>query len=60
MLERMRSETNVTHASLIAQEPMERLGQAREIGEAVVWLLSDLASFVTGTAMPVDGGYTAL
>lgn len=60
MLERMRSDTNITHASLIAQEPMERLGQAREIGEAVVWLLSDLASFVTGTAMPVDGGYTAL
>jgi NAD(P)-dependent dehydrogenase (short-subunit alcohol dehydrogenase family) len=60
MLDRMTSETGITHQALLAQEPMARLGQAREIGEAVVWLLSDLSSFVTGIAMPVDGGYTAL
>jgi NAD(P)-dependent dehydrogenase (short-subunit alcohol dehydrogenase family) len=39
---------------------MARFGNPREIGEAVVWLLSDYASFVTGIAMPVDGGYTAI
>jgi len=60
MLERMTSETGITHDALVAQEPMARLGEAREIGEAVVWLLSDLASFVTGVALPVDGGYTAI
>jgi len=45
--------------NLIDQEPIGRLGQPGEIGEAVIWLLSDLSSFVTGIAMPVDGGYVA-
>lgn len=39
--------------------PIGRLGQPREIGEAVAWLSSDAASFVTGTTMVVDGGWTA-
>jgi len=39
--------------------PIGRLGQPIEIAEAVVWLCSDAASFVTGIAMAVDGGYTA-
>jgi NAD(P)-dependent dehydrogenase (short-subunit alcohol dehydrogenase family) len=60
MVERMTSATGITHQSLIDQEPMARLGEPREIGEAVVWLLSDLSSFVTGVALPVDGGYTAV
>lgn len=60
MVERMTAETGITTQALIDQEPMARLGEPREIGEAVVWLLSDLASFVTGVALPVDGGYTAL
>jgi len=38
---------------------MVRFGQAEEVATAVTWLLSDQASFVTGVAMPVDGGYTA-
>jgi NAD(P)-dependent dehydrogenase (short-subunit alcohol dehydrogenase family) len=39
--------------------PMGRLGQPEEIGEAVVWLASSAASFVTGHALAVDGGYLA-
>lgn len=38
---------------------MKRYGQPAEIAEAVVWLCSDAASFVTGVAMPVDGGLVA-
>ena len=42
-----------------AMEPVGRLGKPAEIGEAVSWLLSDEASFVTGVAFPVDGGFVA-
>ncbi|MGH7933110.1 MAG: SDR family oxidoreductase, partial [Candidatus Binataceae bacterium] len=41
---------------LVAVEPVSRMGKPSEIAEAVTWLLSDAASFVTGCAMPVDGG----
>lgn len=40
-------------------EPLKRLGEANEIGEAVAWLCSDAASYVTGHPMSVDGGYMA-
>jgi NAD(P)-dependent dehydrogenase (short-subunit alcohol dehydrogenase family) len=39
--------------------PMKRFGRPEEIGEAIVWLCSEKASFVTGHQMLVDGGYTA-
>lgn len=39
--------------------PMRRLGDPREVAEAVVWLCSAKASFVTGHALPLDGGATA-
>lgn len=60
MVDRMTASTGISHQALIDQEPMARLGEPREIGEAVIWLLSDLSSFVTGVALPVDGGYTAV
>ncbi|HEY2717323.1 MAG TPA: SDR family oxidoreductase [Solirubrobacterales bacterium] len=42
-----------------ANHPIGRFAQPGEIAAAAAWLLSDKASFVTGTAMAVDGGYTA-
>jgi NAD(P)-dependent dehydrogenase (short-subunit alcohol dehydrogenase family) len=39
--------------------PMGRVGKPEEIAEAVVWLCSDAASFVTGAILPVDGGIAA-
>ena len=60
MLQRMIKETGMTQESVVNQEPLGRLGMPSEIAESVVWLLSDQASFVTGIALPVDGGYTAI
>src|SRR5215471_19229350 len=43
----------------IRARPMGRVGTPEEVAEAVVWLCSDAASFVTGHTMTVDGGYVA-
>ena len=43
----------------MSMQPVGRFGTPEEIAETVVWLCSDAASFVTGHAMPVDGGYIA-
>jgi NAD(P)-dependent dehydrogenase (short-subunit alcohol dehydrogenase family) len=39
---------------------LKRVGEPREIADAVLWLASDAASFVTGHPMAVDGGLTAI
>jgi NAD(P)-dependent dehydrogenase (short-subunit alcohol dehydrogenase family) len=39
--------------------PIGRMGQSVEVADAVLWLCSDAASFVTGVVLPVDGGYSA-
>jgi NAD(P)-dependent dehydrogenase (short-subunit alcohol dehydrogenase family) len=40
-------------------QPMNRMARAEEVAEAVVWLLSEAASFVTGSDLVVDGGFLA-
>ena len=45
---------------LVGLLPIGRVAEPSEIAEAAVWLCTDAASFVLGTAFSVDGGYTAL
>lgn len=44
---------------IISLHPIGRLGKPEEIAKAVTFLVSDDASFITGTSLMVDGGYTA-
>ncbi len=56
----MTDETMKTrYDELMTKVPMNRLGIPEEIAEAVVWICSDKASFVTGASHIIDGGYFA-
>jgi NAD(P)-dependent dehydrogenase (short-subunit alcohol dehydrogenase family) len=58
MIDRFSGGTAEGRDAVIAQEPIGRMGTPEEIAAAVVWLCSDAAGFVVGTALIVDGGQT--
>ena len=60
MLERLINEKPWVEKQMLKLQPIGRLGDPREVGKVVVFLCSDDASFVTGHAMPVDGGCVAI
>jgi NAD(P)-dependent dehydrogenase (short-subunit alcohol dehydrogenase family) len=59
MIDRVTGRDKEVEKQYVAMEPMGRMGQPEEVAEAVVWLCSDAASFITGQAIAIDGGFTA-
>ncbi|WP_035671135.1 SDR family oxidoreductase [Flavobacterium sp. 83] len=59
MIDRLTGKTKEAVEQFTGLEPIGRFGQPEEIANAVVWMCSDEASFVTGLAMAVDGGFVA-
>ncbi|MGE0487480.1 MAG: glucose 1-dehydrogenase [Gammaproteobacteria bacterium] len=59
MLMRVFEENPKIGAAMVAAQPVKRLGEPHEIADAAVYLCSDHASYITGHALPVDGGYVA-
>lgn len=58
MMDRFTGGTDAGRASVIAQEPIGRMGQAAEIAAAVAYLCSEEAAFTIGHSLVVDGGQT--
>jgi len=59
MLDRLSVAEPALREALLAQTPMGRLGRLEEIAAAALWLGSTESSYITGSAMSVDGGYTS-
>jgi len=59
MLMRVFEENPRVAEAMIAAQPVKRLGEPSEIADAAVYLCSESASYITGHALPVDGGYMA-
>lgn len=59
LVERLAANEPEMVAAVVASIPMGRSARPEEIAEAVVWLCSDAASYVSGIAMPVDGAAVA-
>ena len=59
MIERFTGWNSAAYSSLVAGEPMHRAGRPTEIAASVLYLCSEAASFVTGHALVVDGGWLA-
>ncbi|WP_435348852.1 SDR family oxidoreductase [Haloarchaeobius sp. HRN-SO-5] len=59
MVQRAAEESPEDIDHFVEMQPLGRMGTPEEVANAVVWLSSDEASFVTGNAYPVDGGFMA-
>ena len=59
MYERMLAQNPRLAERTVAANPSGRVARVDEVSAAILWLLSDEASFVNGVALPVDGGLTA-
>lgn len=59
MLNRVTDASVKIRDQLIGTVPLRRVAQPSEIGDAVAWLMSDRSTYVTGVALPVDGGWVA-
>lgn len=53
-------EDPVRSAGILGRTPMKRWGEPSDIGDVVAFLCSDAARFMTGTVVPVDGGYASV
>ena len=59
LLDHAFGQLGITADDLGSLIPMGRVGQATEIAQAVVFLCSDAASYITGQPLVIDGGFTA-
>ena len=59
MVDRLAGGMNMKKDDLSTLHPIGRIGRVEEVAEAVLWLCSGKASFVTGHSLIVDGGFTA-
>ena len=59
MVQRLTGEDEEAKAAFVAMEPVNRLGTPEDIAAMALYLASDEAAFVTGAALPIDGGFVA-
>lgn len=59
MIDRFTGNNKDAEKGFESKEPVGRLGRPEEVAETVIWLCSSASSFITGDAIPVDGGWTA-
>lgn len=59
-IENLLNQKQIQTDELLQHQPIGRFGTAEEIADSVLWLASDRASFVTGSIITLDGGYTAI
>ncbi len=59
MVDRVSGNDPEIERQFVALQPIGRLGEPEEIAETTVWLCSDRAAFITGVALPADGGFVA-